>query len=77
MTKIEAQQAGVAAFFAGKGRAPALNNEFTVAVCKLGFKEMMARMDDYTHGWTIAHLADNAPLPTMPSVGELERIIEA
>lgn len=68
----EAKMAGVEAFRAGKGRAPALNPGFTVRALEAG--NLLNLMDAYLHGWTIASLAHDAPLPTMPSVIELARI---
>ncbi len=80
MTKIEANKAGVAAYQAGNGRAPALNAEFTKAACdsakqassKLRVSDLLG---EYTHGWTIAMLADGA-IEGAPSIAELARITQ-
>lgn len=71
MNTTQAKQAGAAAFKAGKGRAPALNQAFITEaaagnICKL--------MDAYIHGWTIAMLADGVADSSMPSVHELAQI---
>ncbi|ATG93122.1 hypothetical protein CQB05_02890 [Paracidovorax citrulli] len=68
----EAKMAGVEAFRAGKGRAPALNPGFVTRAIEAG--NLLNLMDAYLHGWTIASLAHDAPLPTMPSVVELAQI---
>ena len=76
MTTIQAEQAGVKAFNDGRQMAPALNQAFLVAACK-SETSTTELLTAYIHGWTIAHLAKDAPIPTMPSVKELERIIAA
>lgn len=79
MNTIQAKQQGVAAYRAGKGRAPALNGPFLRAACAAcaacAGGELAALLDAYIHGWTIAMLADGAPAD-MPSVSELA-VIEA
>ena len=74
MTKIKAEKAGVAAFNEGRKMAPALNGAFLRAACASGNTSEM--LTAYIHGWTVAMLADRAPVGT-PSVGELERICTA
>ena len=69
MNTTQAKQQGAAAFKAGKGRAPALNQAFLRAASEAG--NLAALMDAYTHGWTIAMLADGVADQTMPSVREL------
>lgn len=72
MNTTAAQKAGVQAFKDGKGVAPALNTAFLKAAAATG--KLMDMMNAYTHGWTVAMLADKAPLDTMPSVRELAAI---
>lgn len=78
MNTTQAKQHGVAAFKAGRGRAPALNKEFAQAACAAGStKETIRLMDAYLHGWTIASLANGQTDPTLPSVIELAAIESA
>jgi hypothetical protein len=72
MNTTQAKQHGASAFKAGKGRAPALNRAFLIAANATG--NLLALMDAYTHGWTIAMLADGAEDANMPSVRELAEI---
>jgi hypothetical protein len=72
MNTTQAKQQGAAAFKAGKGRAPALNHAFLRAASEAG--SLGKLMDAYTHGWTIAMLADGVADQTMPSVRELAAI---
>ena len=72
MDANQAKQQGAAAFKAGKGRAPALNQSFLTAASASG--KLMEMMDAYMHGWTIAMLADGVLDNTMPSVVELAEI---
>jgi hypothetical protein len=74
MTTNQAEQAGVKAFNNGRKMAPAVNGPFIVAACG-SETDTMDLFDAYIHGWTIAMLADGAPIPTMPSVSELARIM--
>lgn len=71
MNTNQAKQQGAAAFKAGKGRAPALNQAFLREACSTG--NSVALMDAYMHGWTVAMLADGAPAD-MPSARELSAI---
>ena len=71
MNTTQAKQQGVAAFKAGKARAPALNQSFLVAANAAG--SLLELMKAYTHGWTIASLANGAAAD-MPSVRELAEI---
>lgn len=75
ITKIDAERAGVSAYNNGIGMAPALNPDFIRAACRSG--NTLEMLNDYVHGWTIAMLADRAPVGSMPSVAELERICTA
>jgi hypothetical protein len=72
MNAKQAKQAGVAAYQAGKGRAPALNQAFLREACATG--DLCTMMDCYSNGWTIAHLADGAS-DDMPSVQTLREIL--
>lgn len=72
MNTAQAKQQGAAAFKSGKGRAPALNQAFLKAASAAG--NLVALMDAYMHGWTIAMLADGATDNSMPSVRELAEI---
>lgn len=76
MTDNQAKLHGVHAYKAGKGPAPALNQEFTAAACANGAttKQVIARLKAYGYGWSVAHLADGQTDPTMPSVLELAKI---
>jgi hypothetical protein len=74
MNTNQAKQQGAAAFKAGKGRAPALNQSFLVAADAVG--NLLELMKAYTHGWTIASLASCAAVD-MPSVRELAEIESA
>ena len=74
MTTNQAEQAGVNAFNEGRISAPAVNQKFLVAACG-SETDTMELFDAYIYGWTIAMLADGAPIPTMPSVAELARIM--
>jgi hypothetical protein len=74
MTTNQAERAGVQAFNNGRKMAPAVNGPFLVAACG-SETDTMDLFDAYIHGWTIAMLADGAPIPTMPSVSELARIM--
>lgn len=71
MNTTQAKQQGASAFKAGKGRAPALNQAFLVAANAAG--SLLELMKAYTHGWTIASLANSAAAD-MPSVRELAEI---
>lgn len=78
MDRNQASKHGVQAYKAGKGRAPALNQEFATAACKgSSTKQVIALLDAYTHGWTIASLADGQCDSSMPSFIELARIENA
>ena len=71
MNTTQAKQQGAAAFKAGKGRAPALNQDFLADANATG--NLLELMKAYTHGWTIASLANSAAAD-MPSVRELAEI---
>lgn len=71
MNTMQAKAQGAAAFKEGKGRAPALNQEFLVAADAAG--NLLELMKAYTHGWTIASLANGAAAD-VPSVRELAEI---
>lgn len=78
MTIDDAKRAGAKAFVAGLGRAPALNRKFTIGAFAsaretgVGLTDLLAA---YGTGWTVAHLAESACLPNMPSVTEFNRLI--
>jgi hypothetical protein len=78
MTIDEAKRAGANAFIAGLGRAPALNHGFTTDAIASA-RETGGKLTDllaaYGTGWTVANLAENAPLPDMPSVIEFNRLM--
>lgn len=77
MNSKQAQQAGVSAYQAGRGRAPSLNASFTKSACAAASgKALCALLDDYIHGWDVANLAAGA-ISTSPSVAELVRINQA
>ena len=74
----DAKRAGAQAFLAGLGRAPALNQDFTVAACaaaREGGQSLVDLLGAYGTGWTVAQLAADAPLPDMPSVVEFKRLM--
>lgn len=71
MTEAQAKKEGVAAYRAGKSRAPALNQGFLTMACASG--NTAAMMDAYMLGWTIANLANGMP-SDFPSVRELAKI---
>jgi hypothetical protein len=71
MNTTQAKQQGAVAFKAGKGRAPALNQTFLTAANAAG--NLLELMKAYTHGWTIASLANGAAAD-MPSARELAEI---
>lgn len=71
MNTTQAKAKGADAFKAGKSRAPALNQSFLVAANATG--NLLELMKAYTHGWTIASLANDASAD-MPSVRELAEI---
>lgn len=71
-----AEQQGVAAFQAGRQRAPALNQAFLVAISAVATgSALLELLDAYLHGWDIANLAEGVTDPTMPSVVEYNRIM--
>jgi hypothetical protein len=72
MDAEQARKAGAQAFQGGRDRAPALNQEFIRQACATG--NVAALLDAYTEGWDIARLAQDAPLPDMPSVRRLREI---
>lgn len=75
MRIIEAKYAGLKAFEAGMGRAPALNKEFTTAIFSQKDTKATLLMDAYLYGWDIANLANNS-IPGSPSVMSYNIIIE-
>jgi hypothetical protein len=77
MNITQAKIEGVKAFRAGQGRAPALNGAFMNAMHNDTVEGINAMLDAYLHGFDIASLAKDAPLPNMPSVLELARIERA
>jgi hypothetical protein len=80
MDAQQATKAGADAFAAGLGRAPALNQKFTADACAAAREAgggLVDLLGAYLHGWTVAMLADNAPLADMPSVIELRTILAA
>ena len=80
MTIDEAKKAGAMAFVDGLGRPPALNQEFVANACAAA-REAGGGLADllgaYGTGWTVAHLAADAPLTDMPSVIEFNRLMSA
>jgi len=72
MNAAQAKQQGAAAFKAGKGRAPALNQAFIRAASASG--KLTQMMDAYMNGWTVAMLADGVTDSKMPSVRALAEI---
>lgn len=73
MQIIQAQQSGVAAYRAGQGRAPALNQVFIAAACASA-TSTASLLQAYLYGWDIANLANGSGDPTMPSVITLAEI---
>ena len=76
MNIAQAKKAGAVAFQQGRSSAAAQNGAFCIeaAASDVKYVELLRA---YLRGWTIAHLADKAPIPTMPSVIELANIMEA
>jgi fructose-specific phosphotransferase system IIC component len=80
MDILQATKIGAQAFAEGRGRAPALHPTFTASACaaaREGGVGLVALLDGYLRGWTVAMLADAAPLPDMPSVIALRAILAA
>jgi hypothetical protein len=80
VTIDEAKKAGAEAFIANLGRAPALNQRFTAEACTAARETgggLVELLGAYGTGWTVAHLAADAPLPDMPSVIEFNRLMAA
>ncbi len=75
MTELEAKQAGVRAFQAGKSRAAAQNKEFIGLLFATKQTSVKHLLTAFLHGWDVANLAADAPLPDMPSVLELQEIL--
>lgn len=67
----QAQLLGAQAFKAGKARAPALNPSFIDAAHRSG--NLAELLDAYLHGWTIAMLAERAPLSRVPAASSCSR----
>ncbi len=74
MTAEEAKKAGAMAFTQGRPAAPALNQTFIAAACASS-QDTAELLAAYGNGWTIAHLASDAPYPDMPSVVEFNRLM--
>lgn len=72
MNTNQAKKEGAAAFKAGKGCAPALNQAFLSEAVKAGNLNVL--MAAYKRGWTVALLADGITDKSMPSVVELAEI---
>jgi len=69
MTIDDVKEAGAKAFVAGLGRTPSMNQGFTADACASAREAgpgMAELLGAYGTGWTIAHLAADAPLPDMP-----------
>ena len=75
MQIIDAQRAGIKAFEAGKGRAPALNNDFVRAACDQSAVPVATLCGEYMYGWDIAQLAKNA-MPGAPSLVAYKNILK-
>lgn len=78
MSLEDAKRAGADAFIAGRPRAPALNQEFISAACaasSVGGLDLSGLLEAYLRGWTVALLAENSPVPTMPSRVEFDSIM--
>jgi len=58
MNVNDAFKAGVDAFKAGKGRAPALNHDF-LRRCVVAERGVDKLLDAYLRGWDLANLSDN------------------
>lgn len=73
MDVMQAKKAGVAAHREGRGRAPALNQQFIREACAspVSTAELLAA---YIHGWTVAMLAVGAQDALTPSLQELATI---
>jgi phage-related minor tail protein len=74
MTTDDAMKAGAMAYTQGTPAAPALNAAFIAAACASAVPTA-ALLDAYGRGWTVAHLAADAPLKDMPSVIEFNRLM--
>ena len=66
MNVNDAFKAGVDAFKAGKGRAPALNHDFSRR-CVLAERGVNKLLDAYLRGWDLANLSDGM-VDEFPSV---------
>lgn len=78
MNTATAMKAGAMAFAEGRAIAPSMNQAFLRAACaEPQSGELFVLLDAYIRGWTTAHLAKDAPLPTMPSVAALAKIMAA
>lgn len=73
MNTTQAKQAGIVAYKAGKGRAPALNMAFLEAASASG--KLVAMMEAYSEGWTLAMLADGCEDENMPSVKAVKALM--
>lgn len=75
MDVMQAKKAGVAAQREGRGRAPALNQQFIREACAspVSTAELLGA---YIHGWTVAMLAADAQHAQTPSVQELAAILQ-
>lgn len=71
-----AKLAGLQAFEAGLGRAPALNKDFTTAVFSQAETMAVELLDAYLVGWDIANLAA-AAIPGAPSLQSYAEIVKS
>lgn len=70
----QAKKEGAKAYLSGKKSAPALNQNFLIAACNAE-SDTAALFAAYIYGWDIAYLANNAPIPTMPSIKKFNDIM--
>lgn len=76
MNLAQARLAGLKAFDANTGRAPALNRAFIDRAFRQSESRLVDLLDAYLYGWDIASLA-NAALPGAPSIEARAAILEA
>lgn len=76
MNLNQAKLAGLKAFEAGQGRAPALNQAFTKQAMNQAETKLVDLLGAYLHGWDIGNLAEAAPAGA-PSIAARAAILEA
>jgi hypothetical protein len=70
----QAKRIGAQAHVDGRLRAPALNQAF-LREAATSTSPLVDLLDAYIAGWTVAALAKDAPLDSMPSVAEFRRLM--